>query len=99
MIHHFSADRATIEAAVAGLAAEAEMVPGVRLAWVGRAVADFKIELVDGSIVQSFNALRADGSLVYQLDPGVDPLADVLTLPAFGAFLDATTSDAIMLVE
>jgi len=99
MIHHFSADRATIEAAVAGLAAEAELAAGVTLAWVGRTVADFKLELPDGSIVQSFNALQADGSLIYKLDPGVDPETQVLTLPALGAFLDATTSDAIMLVE
>lgn len=99
MIHHFSADRATIEGAAAGLAAEAELVPGVHLAWVGRTMADFKLELPDGSLAQAFNKLQADGSLIYQLDPGVDPVTDVLTLPALGAFLDATTSDAIMLVE
>jgi hypothetical protein len=99
MIHHFSADRATIEGAVAGLAAEAELVPGVRLAWVGRTIADYKFELPDGSLAQAFHKLQADGSLVYQLDPGVDPVTDVLTLPALGAFMDATTSDAIMLVE
>lgn len=96
LIAHFSVDRAAFEGAVAGLAAEAAMTTGVRLAWVGRVVADYKLELPDGAVVQTFHALPADGTVVYELDPGVDPATQVLTLPALSAFLASTTSTAVM---
>jgi hypothetical protein len=98
LVVHFSADRATIESAVAALAAEDEATPGICLRWAGRTVADFKLELTDGSVVQSFQALPADGTLLYELDAGVDP-AGVLSLPSLSSFLEATTSDALLLLE
>lgn len=99
LVHHFRTDRATLEAAVPLLAAEAESATGVRLVWAGRAVADFKLELVDGSVVQAFNALPADGTLVYELDGEVDPAADVVTMPQLAAFLAATTSDTVLAID
>jgi hypothetical protein len=97
LIAHFSTDRATLEGAVAGLAAEAAMTTGVQLAWVGRVVADYKLELLDGSVAQTFHALPADGSVVYELDPGVDPVTQVLSLPALSALLASTTNNAVMI--
>ena len=99
LLLHFDADRATIEAGVPLLAAEAAATTGVSLRWAGRTVADFRVELLDGSVEDTFNPLPADGTLVYVLDPGVDPAIDVLTLPELSSFLAATTSDAIVLFE
>jgi len=99
LLLHFDAERAAIEAAVPLLAAEASATTGVSLAWAGRTVADFRIELADGTVIDSFNPLPADGTLVYILDPGIDPAADVLTLPEVSAFMVLTTSDAVVLFE
>lgn len=96
---HFDADRATVEAAVAALAAEADAAPGVTLRWVGRTVGDLKMEKVNGEVVQAFNASLADGSLVYELDPSTDPVMEVLTLPALSAFLAETTNEAVVLLQ
>ena len=98
LVHHFRTDRTTLEGAVPLLAAEAESATGLRLVWAGRAVADFKLELVDGSVVQAFNALPADGTLIYELEDGVDP-ADVVTMPQLAAFLAATTSDTVLAID
>ena len=43
--------------------------------------------MADGSVQDTFNPLPADGTLVYVLDPGVDPIADVLSLPEASTFL------------
>ena len=49
--------------------------------------------------MQGFNALPSDGSLIYELDAGVDPVTEVLTLPALSAFLAAATNEAVVLGE
>ncbi|TFH24569.1 MAG: hypothetical protein E4H03_03275 [Myxococcales bacterium] len=99
LLLHFDGERSAIEASVPLLAAEASGTSGVTLAWAGRTVADFRLELADGTVVDTFNPLPADGTLVYILDAGVDPAADVLTLPELSAFLTLTSSDAIVLFE
>ncbi|MEE8311543.1 MAG: hypothetical protein V3R77_04750 [Candidatus Binatia bacterium] len=99
LLLHFDAERSAIETSVPLLAAEASTTTGVTLAWAGRTVADFNIELADGTVVETFNPLPADGTLVYILDASVDPAAEVLTLPEVSAFLALTTSDAIVLFE
>ncbi|HEY2774894.1 MAG TPA: hypothetical protein VGK20_12685 [Candidatus Binatia bacterium] len=99
LVIHVSAARSTLEDAVAPLAAEAAMRTGVELRWVGRTVGDFHLELTDGSNVQAFHALEADGTVIYELDPSVNPATDVLTLPALSAFLAQTTNDAVVLLN
>ena len=68
------------------LAAEADVTPGVRLGWAGRTVADVNIVLETGEMVVANNPLEANGSLLYQLDAGIDP-ASVLALPGLAALI------------
>jgi hypothetical protein len=86
---HFTASRGNIERAVPRLAAEAAGTPGLRLGWVGRTIADVEVVLRTGQAFTSGTPLTADGSLVYVLDPGLEP-ADVLALPEVTALLAQT---------
>lgn len=88
---HCATSRAQLEDAIPGLAAEASDAPGLRLGWAGRTVADVVTMLDDGRILSANHPLGADGSLLYVLDPGVEP-ADVLALPSLRTLL--ASSDA-----
>jgi hypothetical protein len=92
---HFTASRATIERAVPRLAAEAATVPGLRLGWAGRTVADVEAVLETGQAMAASVPLAADGSLVYVLDPGVQP-SDVLGLPEVSALLGETGQHVVV---
>lgn len=99
LVVHFSADRSTIEDAVGPLASEAALLADVQLRWVGRTVADFRLELPDGTTAQAFHRLEADGTVVYELGPSVDPVADVLSLPVLAGLLGEVTGAAVVLLE
>jgi hypothetical protein len=58
----------------------------VQLGWAGRTVADVVTMGEDGRISSASHPLGADGSLLYVLDPGVEP-NDVLALPGLRALL------------
>ena len=58
LLIHFNLDRQSLESSVAGLAAEVDSMPGVRLRWVGRTVADLKFELLDGSSCRASTRCR-----------------------------------------
>lgn len=98
-VHFTGVDRTALEAAIPGLVADLGLTTGVRLRWVGTTIADFKLELPDGSVHQAFNRLSADGSLVYEIDNGVDPSTQVLTLPSLASFLGTTSSAAVVLLQ
>jgi hypothetical protein len=95
---HYTASRSAIESGVPALAAEADVTPGVRLGWAGRTVADVNIVLETGEMALANNPLGADGSLLYQLDPGIDP-ASVLALPELSAFIASSGEHVVVFFD
>lgn len=98
-VHVNGIDSVALGFAIPGLEADLALTTGVRLKWVGAAIADFKVELHDGSIHQAFNKLPADGSLIYEIDNDIDPVTQVLAMPTLAGILTASSSEAVVKLD
>lgn len=97
LLIHSGATRSQLEDSVAGLASEAAATTGVTLDWVGLNIADPAYELEDGTVGNLFTPISTIGTVIYTLDPGVDPATQVLTLPNLSALVTQGDPDNVII--